>query len=459
MSQPSLTIKAFLQQAEDGLALLRTKATPRKKAMAEADRSDIREEKQPSDVKCQGSASVQVSRLLRESGQELQARTMLALDRRLRGFDARFKALEKAIASAAELAAESSRTPWQHQPLSFLHGDMSARGLECEEYCLESVLFEEIAGHPESEFLYAGQGLGSYEKVTQLRRVGQGHGSWQKEVLTDVSRSRCSWWRISLILTILIFGLLVIGAYFLFPWHAVGEADDPDATSDECRSFFGRWADIDAATYLKHGKREGHAATVVMTVASSFAPTETLIYLRKESICERLTAALRRSGAKVIGPVQRRRSAASKRTSVAKCGSGGTIKVLVRGSTIATTTPKIGTTAGPQRKNPGVVKTWDAAVCCTVVRARSRTGASQNESGVAGMFTRVALWSLEMPRMYRAVLFAYWMAKNILALLVSSGQLNMFSTPTARKHINTFSRNARPAKVANFRMHVKHEPV
>lgn len=98
MSQPSLTIKAFLQQAEDGLALLRTKATPRKKAMAE------------------GSASVQVSRLLRESGQEdakdqleLQARTMLALDRRLRGFDARFKALEKAIASAAELAAESSR--------------------------------------------------------------------------------------------------------------------------------------------------------------------------------------------------------------------------------------------------------------------------------------------------------------------------------------------------------------
>lgn len=41
---------------------------------------------------------------------------------------------------------------------------------------------------------------------------------------TDASRSRCSWWRISLILTILIFGLLVIGAYFLFPWHAVGEA-------------------------------------------------------------------------------------------------------------------------------------------------------------------------------------------------------------------------------------------
>lgn len=38
------------------------------------------------------------------------------------------------------------------------------------------------------------------------------------------------------------------------------------------------------------GSRTGHAATVVMTVASSFASTETLIYLQKESICERLTA-------------------------------------------------------------------------------------------------------------------------------------------------------------------------
>lgn len=28
----------------------------------------------------------------------------------------------------------------------------------------------------------------------------------------------------------------------------------------------------------------------VLTVTSSFAPTETLIYLHKESICERLTA-------------------------------------------------------------------------------------------------------------------------------------------------------------------------
>lgn len=45
------------------------------------------------------------------------------------------------------------------------------------------ISFVAQAGHPESEFLYAGQGLGSYEKVTQLRRVGQGHGSWQKEVL------------------------------------------------------------------------------------------------------------------------------------------------------------------------------------------------------------------------------------------------------------------------------------
>lgn len=99
MSQPSPTIKGFLQQAEDGLALLRSKATPRKKSTPE------------------GSASVQVSRLLRESPEgkdaqeqlELQARTMLGLDRRLRGFDARFKSLEKAIASAAELAAASSR--------------------------------------------------------------------------------------------------------------------------------------------------------------------------------------------------------------------------------------------------------------------------------------------------------------------------------------------------------------
>lgn len=99
MSQPSPTIKGFLQQAEDGLALLRSKTTPRKKSTAE------------------GSASVQVSRLLRESPEgkdaqeqlELQARTMLGLDRRLRGFDARFKSLEKAIASAAELAAASSR--------------------------------------------------------------------------------------------------------------------------------------------------------------------------------------------------------------------------------------------------------------------------------------------------------------------------------------------------------------
>lgn len=99
MSQPSPTIKGFLQQAEDGLALLRSKTTPRKKSTAE------------------GSASVQVSRLLRESPEgkdaqeqlELQARTMPGLDRRLRGFDARFKSLEKAIASAAELAAASSR--------------------------------------------------------------------------------------------------------------------------------------------------------------------------------------------------------------------------------------------------------------------------------------------------------------------------------------------------------------
>ncbi|CAJ1379648.1 unnamed protein product [Effrenium voratum] len=40
---------------------------------------------------------------------ELQARTMLGLDRRLRGFDARFRSLEKAVTSAAELAAASAR--------------------------------------------------------------------------------------------------------------------------------------------------------------------------------------------------------------------------------------------------------------------------------------------------------------------------------------------------------------
>ena len=57
---------------------------------------------------------------------------------------------------------------------------------------------------------------------------------------TDVSRSRCSWWRISLILTILIFGLLVIGAYFLFPWHAVGEA--PAVKRDS--SWLFRWLEF-----------------------------------------------------------------------------------------------------------------------------------------------------------------------------------------------------------------------
>lgn len=115
MCQPSPTIAGFLQQAEDNLALLRARAqfTPRKAREKVAEESP-------------GSASARMSQRLRATGStrasprpqeepaELElhavhARTLRDLDRKIRGFDARFKSMEKAVASAADLAAASSR--------------------------------------------------------------------------------------------------------------------------------------------------------------------------------------------------------------------------------------------------------------------------------------------------------------------------------------------------------------
>mmetsp|Transcript_12964 Transcript_12964/g.24514 ORF Transcript_12964/g.24514 Transcript_12964/m.24514 type:complete len:630 (+) Transcript_12964:1-1890(+) len=112
MCQPSPTIVGFLQQAEDNLALLRARAqlTPRK------NRSKLVEDSP-------GSASARMSQQLRGTGSNhasprpdedldelgVQARVVRDLDRKVRGFDARFKAMEKAVASAADLAAASSR--------------------------------------------------------------------------------------------------------------------------------------------------------------------------------------------------------------------------------------------------------------------------------------------------------------------------------------------------------------
>ena len=100
MSEPSPTIKGFLQQAEDGLALLRSKATPRKK---------LEKQQEAKEAKSSSSPGLQSPEKEAKEQMEVQARTMLGLDRRLRGFDLRFKSLEKAIASAAELAAASSK--------------------------------------------------------------------------------------------------------------------------------------------------------------------------------------------------------------------------------------------------------------------------------------------------------------------------------------------------------------
>jgi len=111
MCQPSPTIAGFLQQAEDNLALLRARAqfTPRKAREKVAEDSP-------------GSASARMSQRLRATGStrasprpqepaelELHARALRDLDRKMRGFDARFKSMEKAVASAADLAAASSR--------------------------------------------------------------------------------------------------------------------------------------------------------------------------------------------------------------------------------------------------------------------------------------------------------------------------------------------------------------
>ncbi|CAE7350951.1 unnamed protein product [Symbiodinium sp. CCMP2456] len=115
MCQPSPTIAGFLRQAEDNLALLRARAqfTPRKAREKVAEESP-------------GSASARMSQRLRATGStrasprpqeepaELElhavhAGTLRDLDRKIRGFDARFKSMEKAVASAADLAAASSR--------------------------------------------------------------------------------------------------------------------------------------------------------------------------------------------------------------------------------------------------------------------------------------------------------------------------------------------------------------
>ncbi|CAE7553348.1 pgl [Symbiodinium natans] len=114
MCQPSPTIAGFLQQAEDNLALLRARAqfTPRKARERRAEESPESASARMSQ-RLKGTASTHASPLQEEPVEEL-SRTpwqlwLRELDRKVRGFDARFRSMEKAVASAADLAAASSR--------------------------------------------------------------------------------------------------------------------------------------------------------------------------------------------------------------------------------------------------------------------------------------------------------------------------------------------------------------
>ena len=51
-------------------------------------------------------------------------------------------------------------------------------------------------------------------------------------------------------------------------WTCSSQADDPDATSDECRSFFGRWADVSLEKTMSCCQRFGLGCESMLLMAA-----------------------------------------------------------------------------------------------------------------------------------------------------------------------------------------------